>query len=566
MRELIFPDPVERPSDLFDRRRARKRVHDALRSPARRPVVILGGRLVGKTSLLNLVVQWAERRGSYLVVQLAHASSRDELAAEIVHGIHEQVDPDGADPPGLFEGDGPARLPAAGVFVRVVRDLTARAPASRFLLCVDELDSLLEGCSPDDATKILHFVLYLTEQAKLPIRFLFTMAQVPRIMRSSYASPILNQATIVELTPWSPAESAQLADCLVRGRLELDEEAQRALYAAAGGHPYFTKAVLQALLDRHPAVPQVVRPTPADLAAAAAAAARSAEVTLALSNIAEVHLAEQGVTLLDKAAASPSGLTGRDLRELPPAHDALDTLTRDGYLHHDQARDAYTLRLGLWRHWRAPRLGGRPARRAVGLMPSLQRLIHLKSVRAALLSAMAVLGLALIASLVLFQPTGRVTADGCTGDAAGVQARVSYPSHVFNGDEHRLQVRVINDTGGRRATGSAVVGFPAARSGEVNVTSNNVISFNGLGPGEQQTLSVSFTYAQLGRLLPDTGARVPVELRMSAGGEACATERWTMAVAPVPHLRELRAAAGFLLVVVVVPLLLQWLGDTLPRR
>jgi hypothetical protein len=565
VRDLTFPDPVEDARELFDRDKPLTKIREALRSRARRSIVILGGRLIGKTSVLNVAAQWAEQDASFSVVKLSRAGSRKELAAEIYQGIRDQVDPDGRQPPELFDDDGMLKFSTTVGFIRVVRGLTDRAPASRFLLCVDEFDSLLEGCSDSETRQILDFVPHLTEGSRLPIRFLFTISQVPDRIRLAYRSPFLNQSTIVELPPWSATESREFVSWLLGDDLELDEAAQRELFGVAGGHPYFTKALLQALLDAHPSPPGRDRVAAGSVAAAAAAAARSRTVTFALSNIAEAHLPAAAIALLDKAAGSAGGLGAKDIRELRPGDGVLEQLTEGGYLDHDGA-GRYSLRLGMWRYWRASRLGGgaQRARWLVARARASRRLLDTKAVRPTLLATLGSLVLVLALGTLLFLPSSNATARGCAGAAAGVRARVSYPSHVSSGDEHRLQLRVMNDAaGGAPVGGSAVVGFPRPASGEVNVTSDNALNFDRLGAGEQLTLFVTFTYAQQRRLLPDTRGGVPVELHMSANGALCGTERWSMAIAPVPHLRALGRGIEGLIALVVVPLLIQLLGDAL---
>ncbi len=569
MHGLTFPGAVEESQEFFDRDGPMAKIHAALQSRAGRTVVILGGRLVGKTSLLNVVAQWAEHQASFVVVRLAHAGSREELAAEIVHGIHEKVDPDGSTTDERFDHDGRFTFSTVARFVRTVQDLADRAPGSRFLLCIDEFDSLLQGCSDDEAGRILDLVLFLTEHAKLPIRFLFTISQVPERVRLSYSSPFLNQSTIVELRPWSATESREFTEWLLGDRLELDETAQGVLFRAAGGHPYFTKAVLQALLDAHRTSPAGVHPSPVDaMDAAVQTAGRSREVAVALANIADVHLSSKAILLLDRAAINSAGLGRRDIRDLGPSDGVLETLTENGFLSSDGR--GYSLRLGLWRQWRAARLeGGRAAHGGpvAGLGQAFQRLIGGKAVKPALLSLLAVMLLTAVLGTVFFLPSASITAGDCTGTGSGLRARVSYPSYVSSGDEQRLQVKVTNDSSSvQPVVGSAVVNFPSAQSARMNVTTDNAISFDNLSPGEQQTLVVAFTYAQPGRLLPDTGSRVPVELRMSAAGTSCPTKRWSMTVAPVPHLRDLRKAIFGLIGLVGIPLLVDWFGRRLGGR
>ena len=558
MRELVFPDPVEQTADLFDREGALEEIHLALQHRTRRCIVILGGRLVGKTSLLNVVAESAERRLSWGVIRLAHTSTRDHFAAEIVQGIRHAVDPDRR-LAAAHEEEEVFRFPTVGGFVRAAEEFAARAPERRFLLCIDEFDSLLHGCSDDESRQILDLVLHLIEHTRLPIRFLVTMAEVPQRVLLSYASPFVNQSTIVELEPWLRPEAGRFADWLVGDALVLDEPTQRALYEAAGGHPYFTKAVLQTMLAgrRQPGdgVPAMA------VRAAVASAARSPEVALALSNIAEAHLPEPAVRLLDRAAGSPNGLGPRVIRELGTPEAVVQMLLRRGMLSADDTQ--YRLRLGLWRQWRGSGSDGLPARagRATRAVRLTRRWLGRRAIRLALV-VLACSGLVALAVTQVFLGSADADVSDCTGRGAGLQAHLSYPSHVSVGDNQNLGITLSNDAA-ESVNGTAVVTFPPVGAGRVDVRSDNKVRLDNLGPGEQQTLEVAFTYRQPGRVIPDTVAGMAVLLRISADGSSCRPERWSIPVAPVPHLGNLRKVVLALIALVALPLTIEMLARKL---
>jgi hypothetical protein len=564
-RELVFPDAVEHAPDLFDRDPQLEQVQEALLRPARRTVVLFGGRLVGKTSLLNVLAQWAEADASYLVIRLAHAGTRDDFMAEIVHGIHERVGADRATARELFGQDGIFQTTTVARFVRVVQDLAARARGMRFLLCVDELDSFLQGCGEETARQILGLVLHLTEQAKLPIRFLFTMSRIPVQIRDSYGSPFLNQATIIELRPWSAGQTRAFTEWLLDGRLQLDAAAHAAAYAAAGGHPYFTKALLRALLTAHPADPPAAAPSPAMVLAAAGAAVRSREVGVALSNLAGVYLPAGAVEVLDRVAASPGGLAAGSLRDLPVTDELLETLADAGLLAHADRR--YLLRLGMWKLWRdIRRYREQPGRLA--RLAALTRLATLgrafrwpggRTVRIGLLSALVLL-LALAFGPGLLFPSQQRNFFACGGAASGLRLTVSYPAYVSIGDEHELRVEVANQSEqADPVDGTVVVRFPSRAGEDVDVPEHddNALRFDRLRPGEQKSLVVGFTPIQPTGWWPDRGAEVPVRLEINAVGASCLDRSWSLPVAPLPYLRKLQRGALGLVLLLPAPMVIE---------
>lgn len=343
-RPFYFPDPVPDRANLYDRVPALSDVLDSLRY---RTTVIKGGRLIGKTSLLNVVGQLAEEQGEFAMIRLAPADSRVAFMAEILDGIHQWVDE---------HCDNLPRMPTPEPSVGSVAQFRQRIAAERvtgvvFLLCVDELDSLVQNWDEHEARLVLELIEHLDTMPKLPVRFLFTLSTIPDLVLRSFRSPILNQSKIITLEPWDADEAARFIEWLVDDQFIFDEAALTALFAAAGGHPYFTKAVLNTLFTGLPYTPGARYVSAARVVDAARQVVHSPEVDLALTNLLGAHLSADAAAVLDRAGNSPTGVTGRSLGDLPSAGRVLSSLQADGLL--CQQGDRYLLRLGVWREWRA---------------------------------------------------------------------------------------------------------------------------------------------------------------------------------------------------------------------
>src|SRR5262245_696913 len=85
--ELNFPNPVETLADLFDRKEELNQIQQEIESPIRRPIVIIGERRTGKTSILNVAAENLTQTQLATVLDIPHAYSREGLAAEILEGI-----------------------------------------------------------------------------------------------------------------------------------------------------------------------------------------------------------------------------------------------------------------------------------------------------------------------------------------------------------------------------------------------------------------------------------------------------------------------------------------------
>ena|GEM_PF-6703495 len=369
--ELNFPNPIETRSDLFGRDREFGLVQQLLLSPGRRPAVIMGERVTGKTSMLNVIAEWAADDAGLSVIQLPHVGSRNAFVEELLDGMAAEAGTS-LHRLGLRDARGGLRAATMTEFVGVAAELCATAGAT-FLVCIDELDSMLVNCPDEDtAQQILDFLDHVIASTELPVKFAFTMTRTIQQILHSGGSPSMNAARVVFLVPWSAQQVRELVGALLGGDDTLDGPAHELLFAAGGGHPYLTKAVLQALQDLGRLAPgatatattatatattatateAATTTTAADLRQAIEAAARSPEVDFTLDNIAQVHFSTEELGVLLRAATTGGAIAAAD----PAApRDALDALCRRGYLLPDGA-GGYVQAFGLLACW----LAGKP--------------------------------------------------------------------------------------------------------------------------------------------------------------------------------------------------------------
>lgn len=540
LRALCFPDPVPDRANLYDRVATLSEVLESLRY---RTTVVRGGRLMGKTSLLNVLAQAAEEQGGFAMIRLAPADSRAEFMAEIRDGIRHWVDEHRRSSSRARTPEQPAS--SVMQFCRQIATLAQRAPGVVFVLCLDEFDSLVQDWDEREARLVLELVGHLDTMPNLPVRFLLTMSTIPDLVLNSFRSPILNQTKIVTLAPWDAQEAAKFTEWLIDSRLTLDEAAHAALFAAAGGHPYFTKALLDALLTRLPDTPGYRVVSAARVADAVRLMASSPEVDLALSNLAGVHLSADAAAVLDRAGNSPTGVNGRSLSDLPAVRQALSSLQADGLL--QQHGDRYLLRIGLWREWRAvtttvsPRL---PLHRRIG---RTARRVLFRRVTAYLL-ACAVAGPLLLATVLLWQHR-TISGRPCAVASANLGVYTTYPAFASAGDQQQIHVVIVNN-GKTGVTGSALASF---QPGQARMGSANGTQFSNLRPGEEATLDVDFTTTVSPGWLSLSSPQVGVTLVVNVRG-ACQSQHWSIMVAPVPHLQTIQKVDGALLAAVLIPL------------
>jgi hypothetical protein len=547
MQRICYPGPVTDPSGLFDRDVGLGVVLDHLDNGA---TVILGGRKMGKTSLLNVVASKAEETGGFAVVRLPQATSRAGLMIEILDGITRwltahKVTVD------LTDDDSAQR--SIIQFGKRIETLTDAAPGFVFVLCIDDFDNVINRTDEHMAGQIYDLLEYLDARYELPVRLLLTMSDVPEKSLNAYRSPLFNQARIVPIDPWPADRAAAFTNWLVGDDLIFDQATHTGLFAATGGHPYFIKAVVDALLSSRPAAP--LRVTSANLTAAVRQAAQSHEVNSTLTNLVRPHLSPLSVALLDRVGKEANGVTARTLANLSVPGQLVHLLTFNGILGMKSRR--YWLRLGLWREWRRARPSIAHAVRRpewwLRLGGSLGELAHRRATTYTLLAAAAVSALLVGLATVYLFPVETFTAKLCDGSPLSLSA--TYPLYVSSGDEQTFRLAVVNEGIGNSPDGTVVVDV---LDDNITIDSSNYIQFSGLGPREQTTQDIAFTTTASASWFRQHAQTIPVDLRINVDGRPCEPQRLSMAVAPIPFLGRLQTIAIWMLGAFLLPIIIEY--------
>jgi hypothetical protein len=347
--DVNFPNPVETRADLFGRQKQLEAIQQVLQSPARRTIIVFGERVMGKTSLLNVAVEWALHDQDFAVIQLPRVGTRQELEEELLEGLAGEYGTS-LDQTGLRDPEGHLLLSGVDDLFRHIGTSATAPVRSRFLVCLDELDSVLMTSSTDaEAGQILEYVSDVAQGGDLPIRFMVTMTRIAPRVSPSAASRFKATAEIVELTPWTADETREFTDWLVGDRFQFSDANYQELFLAGGGHPYFTKAILQTLLDSHDQMSQILIDADA-LRSAIDASAESPEVDFTTSNLVVAHFSTVELDAV-KIIAFNSNLVGtNEIRRRGPAYKkAAEELCDRGYLRLNE--DGYNLTIGLMSKW-----------------------------------------------------------------------------------------------------------------------------------------------------------------------------------------------------------------------
>jgi hypothetical protein len=353
MIELNFPDPVTSERGFFNRQKEWALVEKTLRS-GERPLIILGERRIGKTSLQSVAARRLKAEAALEPLFLPFGSlmrSTDDFARELLQGLCASMGQDSRQT-GLLDAGGNFCLHSFGEYTQALRNVSGQD--RRFLVCVDEFDATLKNCDDKQAKKLAALVTHLTNQGgqgNLPLGFFFSMTGIPETVTKSFGTSLASNAALLELEPFSEANTAKMVRALLQpARISTDALAQ--LSRLSGGHPYITKLLLYWLLEPRGFDAQGLAVDTADIVQAAAEALKDAQAREVLTNVYDVHLdaAQKDLLLMLAHPECQDGLTRSELQTLDASYiTAAKTLKRRGYL--KIVQDAYRLRIAFLGQW-----------------------------------------------------------------------------------------------------------------------------------------------------------------------------------------------------------------------
>lgn len=353
MIELHFPNAVRDRCDLFGRDWEIELAVRALTGPARRPVIVLGERLVGKTSLQWIIAGELEREDGrrFVALTVPHAHTLQRYAAEIFATINAAV----ASP--LEEIKVPGMTPGSDAiqaqYLAIYQSLLSMASGTTFVLSIDDFDALLDESPADERKAILAFTRFLIQQSTLPVVFLFTMRRPIQPGEDGSALRLIEQACTIPLYLFDEGVTAAFVSALVEPEIQLDAEARHHLYALSGGHPYFIKLILYHLVEAPGNSPQRTRLSVRQIERALERALASFEAELVLTNLINTHFSPEEQQALRWLAGNDPPVS---LRAASSHATALLALVQREYLRQTTS-DTVAFRVGFLRRW----LQGNPA-------------------------------------------------------------------------------------------------------------------------------------------------------------------------------------------------------------
>lgn len=358
MIELNFPNPVFSEKDaqgrriFFGRQAERERIARTVLSGTRRPVIVLGERRSGKTSLQRVSTGCLEKQSPGqvwpLFIEPQGIRSRDQLAQQILERLCSVLGTS-------LRGTGLTEVTSSvGQFVDAVAHLIGPQDEQVALVCVDEFETILTNCPQQEQDKIVGLITHLIEQTNLPLVFFLTMTGLTKSIQESYRSSFASVAEIIRLQPFDPETIQVMVTELLRGQVIFPPAQMARLFQLSGGYPYFGKLLLAKMLERYPLQEEKTLTVSEDmLGQTVRDAARDPRADIAVKNIYQVHFdeSEKSIVLLLAERGEHGRLT---LEELNILGVSLKTATRrlaQRYYLREHDDGSFGFRVGFLGRW-----------------------------------------------------------------------------------------------------------------------------------------------------------------------------------------------------------------------
>lgn len=251
--------------DFYDRVETKGQIISHLRSPNRAPVVLIGARRSGKTSVLRLISDrlsyFSEGFASVLLLH-QEINSRNRLAENILGSVRSEVIR--LNPRARFDFDARARLTVTTRFLDELGFLLKQIPGRTLVICIDEIDSIAKAAASNPAgraadepaaagsdfgSEVIELVRALMDSA-LNVRLLVSMSRID--YSKSYLADFCARAQLIYLPAFEAEDCLELAGDLLGQSFGASGAELERLCQLSGGWPYFIKLILSHVKETPP--------------------------------------------------------------------------------------------------------------------------------------------------------------------------------------------------------------------------------------------------------------------------------------------------------------------------
>ncbi|HYT44208.1 MAG TPA: aminoglycoside phosphotransferase family protein [Methylomirabilota bacterium] len=246
--ELVWPSEVTQRAALFDPWEIVNEIWSILSGRHDQGVLLIGERIFGKTSFFNSVTgRFQRNRGTLRVVRL------DTWGIHTLRSFGTEVLEKMCQIAGLQNSplpyDGRRKFFNSGRFLQEYQLVADEKPHMRFVICIDEIDGMLNNASSiKEGGTILHLLYNLLTSPTLPIRLFLTATNKEVLKRYPIGERFLRSLNLRKIPLCVEAEMRELIECF-DVPLIFEEDTLNSIFQYSGGQIYFIKLAVKLALS-----------------------------------------------------------------------------------------------------------------------------------------------------------------------------------------------------------------------------------------------------------------------------------------------------------------------------
>lgn len=236
--------------DFYDHIEPVHRAFTILQEPtANIPVIIIGERRAGKTSLLKLLLDKLSKEPHFISIEIPWLgiNSAAKLMEEFLESLFMVLDPEDKELQKEIRQVNDLRD-----FQATMIKILAYKPDAVVVYGIDELDSILEDQVTDSAgqAEIIRLINSLNDTTTLPVKLILSTTRELEKFGTDYL--LKAKAEHIRLDPFSASDLNAMTIGILGKDFSITEEEQETIYTLSGGWPYWAKALLYHLVQSPP--------------------------------------------------------------------------------------------------------------------------------------------------------------------------------------------------------------------------------------------------------------------------------------------------------------------------
>lgn len=328
-----------REKDFYGRQEAVEKANAVLRFSSR-PIIFIGERRAGKTSILKLFMRSLGNKPEYITIETSwlEIHSASDLMYKILGTIYVKLELTDDALQKVFK-----TITSPTEFRQALQSILKGVPDRTVVIGIDEFDAIImEWPDDEEKKKIISMIISLVETEEPPVRIILAMTREPGKIEMGYSSPLTTKSEQIRLEPFSKSELDEMILGILENEIQIAEHELAQIFTLSGGWPYFAKALLYYWIQNSDVKNRL------ELAKEKAIQDPGLSDTLEHNYV--KHWDDPERTILLLMAKQGGQISTKDTSVLePPVKAAGRELAKRGYLL--TTGDGYSFRIGMLQNW-----------------------------------------------------------------------------------------------------------------------------------------------------------------------------------------------------------------------